>query len=95
MNLIDQFSTEVARKLAAEQDALIRRCISAKIGDSWTDEMIIPRLRWEIDPRKPEKLLLLDDQPILMLWPPERKDGWDERELARTMEWTVKYLEMP
>ena len=94
-NLLDQMANEIARKLAADQDALIRRVAVQRIGHAITDEQLIPRLRWEIDRNKPEKLLLLDDEPLLMIWPPEHDLASDEMETANYMRWIVRYQEMP
>jgi hypothetical protein len=94
-DILTHYANEVARKLAAEQDALIRRCISARIGDNWTDEAIMPRLRWEQERGKPEKVLMLDDEPLLMIWPPESRTEWDDANLCSRLKWSVNYLEMP
>lgn len=94
-DILSHYANEIARKLAAEQDALIRRCISARIGDSWTDEAIIPRLRWEIDPRRPEKMLLLDDEPLLLIWPPDSHFDMNDTNAEHRMNWSVRYQVMP
>lgn len=94
-NAIDLHAAEVARKIAADQDALIRRCILGRLGDNWTDEEIIPRLRWEQERDKPEKVLMLDDKPLLMIWPPESRTEWDDAAQCSRMKWTVNYMELP
>lgn len=92
MDLISHFSSEVARQLAKEQDALIRRFISNRIGDSWTDTEIIPRIRIEITEGHDEKMFLLDDKPLALIWPPVCSTQYDGH--TNRMQWTVKYLEM-
>lgn len=90
-NIIDQQCVEVARKLAADQDALIRRCITARIGGAWSDASIIPRLRWEKYVHSPEKMLLLDGKPLITIWPPESNAIHLPRKSE--MRWSVKFLE--
>lgn len=94
-SVLGDMMNQVARKLAADQDALIRRVAVQRIGHAISDEQLIPRLRWVIDRNKPEKLLLLDDEPLLMIWPPEHDIASDEMETANYMRWVVRYREMP
>ena len=102
-DILGDMTNEIARKLAADQDALIRRNITRRIGEDWTDASILPRLRWEIDRSKPEKMLLLDDKPLLLIWPVDC-DGDDDdavrrdhkyEAIAHAVRWRMKYLEIP
>lgn len=89
MNVIDHFATEITRKLAADQDTLIRSCITESIGSGWTDAEIIPRLRIEQERGRPEKMFLLDGEPLLLIWPPE--SSFDTDGNMNCMKWTVNY----
>lgn len=93
MNIADtlsHFSTEIAKTLAARQDALIRECITKRLGyGGWTDTNIIPRLRIEQERGCPEKRFLLDDQPLITIWPPVSHTSEEgERSI---MNWSVSY----
>lgn len=94
-DIMDRMANEVARKLAADQDALIRRVITARIGEGWALEAVLPRLRWEQERGKPEKMLILDDAPLLLIWPPDHDLASDELDAAHYMRWVVRYQEMP
>lgn len=93
MQSTDHFANEIARKLAADQDTLIRRCISARIGDSWTDEEIFPRMRIEFEPERPERTFLLDGKPLVTIWPAESVMESDGN--STHMNWSVRCLEHP
>lgn len=93
-NVLDQMATEIARKLAADQDALIRRNITRRIGEGWTLESVLPRLRWEQERGQPGKMLLLDDEPLLFILPPEHTDV-ERVDRSRYMNYTIRYQEMP
>jgi hypothetical protein len=89
---MDRFTDEIAHRLAAGRDALIRRCISKRIGDNWTDTEIIPRLRWEAYRDSPEQTLLLDDQPILVIWPATCEAANEDG--RNMMNWKFNYREI-
>lgn len=88
-DILGGMAAEIARKLAADQDALIREVITEHVGANWTLEAMLPRLRWNIDPRKPEKILALDDKPILEIWPPRchRDYNGHSNEIRWTIDW--------
>jgi len=90
---IDHFANEIARKLAADQDTLIRRCISERIGDNWTDEEIFPRMRVEQGRGRPEKMFLLDDKPLVLIWPPQ--SSMDASGNMNRMTWSMDYRKIP
>jgi len=92
-SLMDRFTDQIARQLAADKDALIRRCIRTRIGANWTDAEIIPRLRWEAYRDSPEQTLLLDDSPILIIWPATcETTNEDGRSM---MNWKFNFREIP
>lgn len=94
VNVISQMADEVARKLASDHDDLIRNAALVRIGGRISDEQLLPRLRVEIDPKKPEKMILLDDKPLLLIWPPECSTYLTETG-ASEINWSVRYMRMP
>lgn len=84
-NLLDHFANEVAKKIASDKDAIIRKSITARIGPEWNLEDVLPRLRWYQERGKPESILALDDKPLITMWPAENHTEGNE------MKWTIKY----
>lgn len=93
ITILNYYTEQVAWEIAARQDALIRDCITERIGPDWKEPDIFQRLNWEIDRNKPEKMLLLDDKPLLLIWPPESSMVMDPE--AANTKWTIRYKRLP
>lgn len=91
-DLLTHFSTEIARKLASDQDALIRDCAAERLGCVLPDAELIPRMRIEQQRGHPEKMFLLDDKPLLLIWP--AKSEMIEDRGRSMMNWKVQYQKM-
>lgn len=93
-DVLADMAAEIARKLAADQDALIRRCINERTGRSdWTLGEMLPRLRWLLDERNPWKILTLDGHAILKMWPPACQNNFNE--CSNMVQWSIQYEMFP
>lgn len=86
-SVMDRMAVEIGRRLASEKDAIIRSVISGRIGADWKLDDVIPRLRFEQERGHPETMLLLDDKPLITMWPAECKGEGAE------IKWVLKYKE--
>jgi len=92
MDPLTSITTDIARKIAQDQDDLIRRLAHARLKFPASDAVLIPRLRWEIHPDKAEKMLLLDGEPLALLWPPACETTTCDATGRNEMKWTMAYL---
>lgn len=96
-DILAHYATEVAKKLAADKDALIGRCVSNRLGrNDWNIEEIAPRMRAEQEPGQVSTMWIFDELPLIEIWPPESTsnligDGYVHGDTRSTMTWTIKY----